>query len=201
MCRDNKALTGIILAGGKSRRMKQNKSFLPIDGKPMIEVLIGKLSNIFAELIIVTNSITSYQYLRKGKITLVKDLIPNQGPLGGIYTGLVTSNNLYNFVIACDMPLPNIKLIKYMQKNSQGYDVVMPSFDKGLEPLFAIYSKTCLPSITESLSRKNPKIISFLSGVSVRYIQPAEIAKLDRGYLSFYNVNTPGDYSRVLKLR
>src|SRR3989338_5642445 len=110
-----RSMTAIVLAGGKATRMGgRNKAFLKIGGKTIIENLLDKLNPIFGKILIIANVpaqfnqslVTSYQNTK-----IISDIIPEKGPLGGIYTGLMTSRAKFNFVIACDMPFIDIWLI------------------------------------------------------------------------------------------
>ena len=185
--------TGMILAGGKSSRMGEDKSFILFSGKPLIENLIDKLSPLFEDLIIITNQPHLY---RKYGIKTQRDILPGRGSLGGMYTGLLFSKNMYNFIVACDMPFLNQDLVEYILKESNGYDVVVPERNGKFQPLCAVYSKNCIRPIETKLSRNNLKITDFFQYVQVKTITEKEIGKLDPQQLCFVNINTPQDYQR-----
>lgn len=187
-------VTGIILAGGKSSRFGKDKSFVLFNGKPLIEILIDKLSSLFEDLMIITNRPRLYE---KYKIRTETDLIKDCGPLGGIYTGLSTSNTRHNFFVACDMPFINSELIKYMCKNAYGYDVVVPKINNRYESLFAIYSKTCLKFIKLMLDKKIFKISKFFPKVVVREISENEVLSFVLPQEIFMNINTPEDLVKI----
>jgi len=183
-------MTGIILAGGKSRRMGEDKSFILFLGRPLIEVLIDKISPLFKDLIIVTNKPYLYQ---KYNVRTERGIVKDRGPLAGIHAGLVSSKDRYNFIFACDMPFLNQDLIKYMLKEIDGYDVVIPEYEGRLQPLCAIYSKQCIEPIENELSRNNLKIRDFLQYVKVRVIDEKEISRFISSQPFFANINTPQD--------
>ena len=183
-------ITGIILAGGKSSRMGEDKSFILFLGRPLIEVLIDKISPLFSDLIIVTNKPQLY---KKYGIRTEADLVKDKGPLAGIYTGLISSKDSYNFVFACDMPFLNQDLIKYILKEADGYDVVIPEYEGRFQPLCAIYSKECIAPIEDGLSKNKLKIIDFLKHVKVRRINEKEISRFISYQSPFVNINTPQD--------
>ena len=187
-------ISGIILSGGKSSRMGRDKASLPFPHKPMIEIMIDKLSVLFNELMIVTANPDLYS---KYGIRTVEDVIPQHGPLGGIYTGLLFSKNHYNFIIACDMPFLNPDLVRYMVQKINGYDLVVPEYGDQLQPLCAIYSKNCIESIKKELSRDNLKITYFFRNVKQKLITEEEIKKTDLQGLSFVNINTPEEYESL----
>jgi len=191
-----KNITAIILAGGKSTRMGQEKSLILFSGKPLIEVLIDKLSRIFNNLMIITNKPDLY---KKYGIEIHTDLLKNHGSLGGIYTGLFYSKTNYNFICACDMPFLNESLIKFMLKKAESYDVLIPQHNTRLEPLSAIYSKSCIAPIKEQLSKSNLKITDFFPSVEVKTITENEITSFDAEGKSFVNINTREDYKTICK--
>src|SRR5512135_1117094 len=97
-------MTAIILAGGNSARMGQNKAFLPVDGVPIIIRIHTLLAELFAEVIIITNQTELFKDFPSRTYA---DLIPDKGALGGLYTGVFFSEFEYSFCVACDMPFIN----------------------------------------------------------------------------------------------
>jgi len=187
----------IVLAGGESARIGTDKAFLKIGGKTLIEQILEKLLRIGDDVIVVTNSPERYNHLG---VRLVSDISPGKGALGGIYSGLKASKNEYSFVVACDMPFLNVNLIRYMTLLASGHDVVIPRVNGLLEPLHAIYSKRCIPSIERLLEKDDLKIVRFFSDVRVRYVEEEEINVLDPKHLSFFNINTLEDLEKARKL-
>jgi molybdopterin-guanine dinucleotide biosynthesis protein A len=191
-------MTAIILAGGENTRMGLNKALLKINTHTIIEHIIEVIKPLFSEILVVTNYPEDFEFL---KLRLVRDVTPTRGSLMGIYSGLLHSKTHYNFFFACDMPFVNPDLVKFMIGQSQGYDVVIPEGKKGLEPLHAIYSKSCIEPIKEQLGRSNPKIVDFFSQVKVKMIGQSTVAHFDPDQLSFFNVNTRADYLRALRIK
>ena len=187
-------MSAIILAGGKSSRMRTNKALLRLGSKSIIEIIVDKLADIFEEIIITTKSKALYSFL---KVKIVEDISIDHNSLLGIYTGLLNSSNFYNFVIACDMPFLNPALIRYMIEQRIGYEVIIPKVDEHLEPLHAIYSKECLKPIEELLSNGDLKIINFFPQVRARYINRDEIRSFDPEFKSFFNLNTNEEYEKA----
>lgn len=190
-------MTGIILAGGEGLRFnRRTKALLKIKGKTIIERLLVKLSSVFDDLIIITNNPELCIY----PIRAVKDIFPNKGSIGGLYTGLMYSKTEYNFVVASDMPFLNVRLIKYIKNICNGFDVVVPKVKSRYEPLHAIYSKNCAGVIGNQLGENNLKITDLFQSVRVKEIGEDVIKKIDPEFLSFFNINTPEDYQKALKL-
>ena len=183
----------IILAGGKSKRLGRNKIIEVIGGMTLLNRVINVLSAFNGEIIIVTAKDSSLaDTFTYPKISIVRDLYPGKGMIGGIITGLSASKNFYNLVVASDMPFLSPALIHYMISNAKGNDLVAYKNQNELEPLHAIYTKNCLP-ILEEIMLKDRRIFELLGQVKVRYLSPAEINQYDPKKISFFNVNTESD--------
>src|SRR3989338_6940699 len=174
-------MTAIILAGGESSRMGTDKAFLKIGNQPLIKRQIGVLRKIFEKIIIVTNSLPKYRGYKGIKI--ISDIIPHHGPLGGIYSGLLASSSTYNFVVACDMPFINQGLIRYIIRNRDNYDIIIPKIDRKYHPLFGMYSKNCLPIIEKRIKQQRLKVSSIFLKVKTNFISKREIRQFDPNLL------------------
>jgi molybdopterin-guanine dinucleotide biosynthesis protein A len=192
----NKDITGILLAGGKNSRMKKPKAFLEINGIRLIDHALSIYRKIFPELIIVTNDPLSYKDFTDSVI--VTDIYKEKGPLGGIYAGLFYAVNHHAFVAACDMPFLNEKLISYMIELSGHQDIVVPQTSDGFQPLHAIYSRKCLPSIKRLLQADKLKITGFYKEMHPHIIAEEEIKKFDTDLKVFQNINTPEELEKCL---
>lgn len=131
----------------------------------------------------------------------MEDLIKESGPLGGIFTGLCYSTTKRNFVVACDMPFINPAVIKLLLEEIGNYDAVIPDVDGEVEPLFALYSKNCIPVMFEHLQKQNLKIRDLLGKLKVKRIKAEDIHRVDPQHLSFFNINTEEDLRRALNLK
>jgi molybdenum cofactor guanylyltransferase len=183
-------MTGIILSGGGSRRMGTNKAFVRVGGERLIDRTVGLLRTIFQEVIIVTGE--PLDYLDQ-EATIVTDIVPQRGAIGGLYTGLFYATGEHAFVSACDMPFLNAAFIEYMISQAPGYDVVVPAPPDGLQPLHAVYARRCLPVIRSRVDRKLLKIADVYPGLRVLTIPPDILRTFDPEGRMFMNVNTPGD--------
>lgn len=185
-------MTAIILAGGKAGRMGgKDKAFLEIDNQPLISLQLRLLRKLFAKIIVVTNSPEKYSGLKGVKVT--PDIVPHQGPLGGIYSGLKASRSLCNFVIACDMPCIDTGLIEYMYNKSSGYDAVVPKINNRYEPLYSIYSRNCLAPIARLLDKGIFKVNKLFPAIKVKEITEKEVRQFAIGVNVFTNINSKED--------
>lgn len=210
--------SGIVLAGGKSRRMGRDKAWIELGGQPLIVRVVERLRRVCDEIVVVANDFGPLQNL---DVVLVRDAFPGSGSLGGIYTGLEKATSPFAIAVACDMPFLNIALLRYMLAQSPGFDLVIPSVpdehrgalptasatgarptakDAHLHPLHAIYAKTCLAPMEQAIRRGDLRLISFHAGLRIRHISAAEVERFDPQHLSLFNVNTPQDleYARQL---
>jgi molybdopterin-guanine dinucleotide biosynthesis protein A len=187
-------MTGIILSGGENSRMGENKAFIVIDGERLIDRILKIFNDLFEEIIVVTNSPLDYLDL---DVTLVTDIYPGKKALGGIYTGLFYATGSHAFVAACDMPCLNPRFIAWMMEQAPAYDIVVPETPDGLEPLHAIYAKSCLPHMKRRIIQDKLKITGFYKGLKCLTI-PSSIQKpFDPESRMFLNVNTGDDLARL----
>ncbi|MCA9874508.1 MAG: molybdenum cofactor guanylyltransferase [Anaerolineales bacterium] len=189
-------VTVAIMAGGKSSRMGTDKSFVLFQGRPLIEVVLERVAGLGAETLLVTNNPPAYAHLG---LPMFSDVLPDNGPLGGIYTAVLRAAHPYVLVVACDMPWLNPALLRYQLDLRHTADIVVPRWEKFPEPLHAVYSKACLPAIEANLEAQMLKITSFFGRVQVRFVNREEIEKVDEDGRSFANLNTPDELQSAQK--
>jgi molybdopterin-guanine dinucleotide biosynthesis protein A len=187
-------MTGIVLAGGESRRMGRDKAFLKLDGVPLIEHVLRTLRSIFPRIIIVTNNPSAYALY---DAVVVTDAVYKRCPLTGIYSGLLHSTDEYNFVAACDMPFLNPGLISYMTGLVKDHDIVVPMIAGRVEPLHAIYSKKLLPIIEKRLQGDALQVRGIFEEARLRYVTETEIDRYDPERRSLKNLNTLEEYKEA----
>lgn len=187
-------VTGVILAGGQSSRMGSNKALLPFQGGRFVEAIYRQFSELFPEVLLVTNNPEQYAFLPCRKVV---DIYPGLGALAGLHAGLHHAANPHIFAAACDMPWLKSALIRRLAALRHDCDVVIPQGENGLEPLHALYGKPCLGPMEESLSSNRRRIISFFPQVQVQQMAKEQIAAIDPDFDSFRNVNTPEDYYQL----
>jgi molybdopterin-guanine dinucleotide biosynthesis protein A len=187
-------ISAVVLAGGRSRRLGMDKSLLRVNGRWLLEQILGAVSALSDDLILVG---TSRRQFARLPARVVPDDFPGGGPLAGIYSGVKAMRHQRGLFLACDMPFLNLHLLRYMVLLSSDFDVVIPSIEVKTEPLHAIYSQACADPIRASLERKDQRVVSFFPQVRVRYVSPSEIDLLDPEHLSFFNINTAEDLARA----
>ena len=189
-----------MLAGGKNLRLGRNKALESIGDKSLIERVAERLGPLTSRIIIVTSQ-EKLQLPAGCQAEILTDVYDNTGPLSGIYTGLLASRSLQSIVVACDMPFLNIGLLRYMLELSRDFDAVVPRLDERMiEPLHAVYSRSCLDNMKTRLENNQLKVHAFLETVNVRYVERVECQKYDPQLLSFFNINYQSDLDRAIKL-
>jgi len=188
--------TAVILAGGKSSRMGRPKALLLFDSEPLIVHIVRALTRMFAETIVVAAPGQELPHLRA---TLVRDEVPHQGPVGGIYYGLRAAKGHFCFVTSCDVAFLNLPLISYLLSQISDCDVVVPYWQERFQPLHAVYRQSVLPLLKEQLDRGELRPIFLYEKVRTRKIDEDEIRHFDPDGLSFLNMNTLEDYESALR--
>ena len=192
-------VTGVLLAGGKSRRMGSDKRFLTVGERPLLERSCTVLSRIFERVCIV---IAQDSPPLEAQIPVLRDLIPSSGSLGGMYTGLQQAATAYIFLAACDMPFIHEGLVQYMVGQKDDVDIVLADWNGRPQPTHAVYNRNCQSVVEELIRSGDLKLQRLLANPSlrVRLVREDEIREIDPDGRSFLNVNTPSDLVRARAL-
>ncbi|MBI3743911.1 MAG: molybdenum cofactor guanylyltransferase [Chloroflexi bacterium] len=194
-------VTGVILAGGRSRRLGRDKRLEPFAGETLFARVAKRLGEVCDEIVAVAADEDSRAALPNVEaVRVVNDVYPDRGSLGGIYSGLAAATNTWSIVVATDMPFLNVRLLTHLLSLREGYDAVVPMVEGFPEPTHAAYAKTCLKPIEARIQRNDLKIAKFFEDVHVRFVEEAELRRFDPDLDSFFNVNTPEDLERAQSL-
>ena len=185
-------VTGVLLAGGKSRRMGEDKRYLVVGEQTLLERGLAVLRSFFQEVLVVIAQDSPPLDL---DARVVRDLVPDCGSLGGLHTGLTQAITPYIFVVACDMPFLDPAVIAQFTSRRATADIVMAKLAAQLHPMHALYGKQCLPVVEQMIRARQLKIQEIVSHASlrVRYVTEADLLAIDPSGRSFKNVNTPAD--------
>lgn len=187
-----KHVTAAVLCGGKSRRMGFDKAFLMDQEQYLLLQTVRELQLLFEQTVLVSNTKAKFEDRTDfGNILVLEDLYTEKGPLGGISTALCQVQTEYIFVMACDMPLPDISLIGRMYRKLGQEQVLVCSHQGRLEPLFAFYHKSCLPVFEKQIKKGELKPRSAYSclKVGMYYLSDEETKYI-------VNLNTPEDVQK-----
>jgi molybdopterin-guanine dinucleotide biosynthesis protein A len=199
----------IILAGGHSRRMGQDKRRLRLwgaAGPTLLEHIVTLAGAVCPEVIVVLNDPEAWPAL---PARLVIDAYPGTGPLGGLATGLAALVASQALLLACDLPLLQPALLRALVATPLIEDALVPrrlateggsANDLTAEPLLAVYHQSCLPTLTTVLARDERRMGAALSCLAVRYLDPSWWMRFDPDGQSFLNLNRPEDLTRATQL-
>lgn len=194
-------VSGIVLAGGRSRRLGRDKAVEPFQGQPLIRRVIERIRPLTGEIVVsVADADRGNALPLDPEHRVAVDIYADSGSLGGIFAGLSAANCPWGLVVACDMPFISQALCRHLLALREGWDAVVPMPGEYPEPTHALYSKTCLPHIEDKLRANELKISGFFDNVRVRYVGEEEIRGFDPELRSFFNVNSPEDLARATAL-
>jgi len=183
--------SGILLAGGKSSRMGQDKAFMKFGEKFLFEFSLSVLKN-FSEDILISSSDQRFDI--QG-IIRVEDEMPGLGPISGLYTCLPKIKNKSAIILACDLPLISAEVIETLIRNSEGYEITIALNHLDLpEPLIGIYSSSIIPSLENMIKMKNYKLQDLVKTAKTNLIKIPNVSDE-----IFQNINNQSDYNSLLE--
>lgn len=194
----NSNITGIVLAGGQSRRIGFNKAEAEVSGETMLNRMIEKLKELCPTILVSTGSM-NYQGI---SCTQIPDEFPQCGPLCGIYSVLKASASNLNLIVSCDIPLVSVSLLKYIVSKAKesGAMITLPVDSTGQQQLLcAVYNKNILPVLKQQIDANQLKMKSILDLVPIEYINISKEHPLYNEY-AFTNVNTMSSLQQVREL-
>lgn len=180
--------------------MGKDKALLPFLGIPLIKRLRDRFSDMGEELLVITNDFSGYQDLA---VPLYKDIIPDRGALGGLYTALSISKNPLVGLIAADLPFASPALMAHLIKSllTSNAQAAIPSTERGLEPLHAVYRRdTTLPLVKEAIDQNLWRMNDWFDQAEILILPPEETRKVTASKYTFLNLNTPKDLQKAEKL-
>lgn len=180
-------LTAIILAGGKSSRMGEDKGLLDLDGKPMIQHVIDAVRPLVQDILIVSNQEDYEQF----GYTVFEDEYREKGPMGGIYTGLKNSPTKDNFILSCDIPLIQTAFLNWLITQHQESHITIPKIGKQEHHMIGIYPRSIIGKYKQSINQNELKlkIINEEIGCRLVEVDPNEFSEE-----IFRNINKKEDY-------
>jgi len=210
--------TLLIVAGGSSRRMGTDKLLLPVPPKeiPLVRLVAERLLPLATNVIVIANDpgvcaavgSLAQEAVRHGQdgmhagtvVSCLQDDTPGEGPLGGLATGLRRIDG-WALTVAGDMPFISAACCRFLiGRTGMGCDAVVPVVDGQSQPLHAVYSRRCLPSVEKAMAAGKRRMDSFWNEVRVRFIPEEQLRAYDSDLLTFTNVNTPAEWKEARAL-
>ncbi|MBN2347013.1 MAG: molybdenum cofactor guanylyltransferase [Candidatus Aminicenantes bacterium] len=185
-------LAAVILAGGRSRRMRREKALLPLGRRTLIEAVIEQVRPFFKSILISASDPEKFAFLG---LPVIMDEEPGQGPLRAILTALHASPCRGNFVMACDIPVVHLPFLKRILALAPRHEIVVPRYRDGkFEPLFAAYDRGIASAIARQVAAGDLRISSLFRTCRTEFVA------MD-GQDWFRNLNTIEEYHDYLKSR
>lgn len=196
--------TTIILAGGKSSRMGENKAFMEIAGVRVIDRLVNTFSPISEEVIMIVNQPENYLSLHGVKKLVDIETFRGNGPLAGIYTGLLAAKTDYCFVVACDMPFASGVLSQWLIEECEwgDKDAAIPRHNGRIHPLFGAYHTRISQQICNNLTAGERKMETLINSIHARIVETSDSpAHFQANWDNvLWNMNTRSDFERAQQL-
>lgn len=180
--------SGIILAGGKSSRMGNDKALMELKGVPMIQHVADVLKSICNEIIIASNNTTHHTFGDTG----VSDNYTNSGPKAGLEAGLRIAQNDRCFVLSCDTPFVHLQILEKL--TLENTDAVVATCSNQVHPLIGIYTKTSLSVLEEQLKQGDFKMYHLLERLHTTYVD-FPVAEIE----AFQNINTQEEWNQSIE--
>lgn len=201
---EKREITTILLAGGQSKRMGKDKAFLKLNGKTFFRIIIEKISKYSNQIIISTNKDKNLYLPDISDLTIhplfVKDKNLYSGPLNGIISCIPYVKNKFIFIATCDTPLLNPDLIPFLLDKINNYDAVIPVINEKKQFLNTIYTKNALNIANNLYSAGKRSLYAWTNLLNVKEIHQKELEAVKNSLLSYWSINTPEDYTRLLDI-
>ncbi len=187
--------TSIILCGGESKRMGNDKAFIKINGFYLIDIIIDRLKKLSKNIILVVDKQEKYAQIVKCKdVEILEDENKKFGPIEGMRVGLKKTYDDAAFVCACDMPLLDIECVKEIYKHmDKSIDCVVPRVNHRLHPLHGIYKKSVIPQLEYMVNNDIRMVKYLINNVKTKFVESfgCNIEK------SVTNINSPEDLEKL----
>lgn len=192
-------LTGIVLAGGRSRRLGQDKCRLPFGGTTLLSHVVGRVAQACTPVIVVARAASDYPDCGA---RVVGDRRPGAGPLAGLAVGLAATDTACAAVVACDAPFIAPALLRGLLGLAPDWDAVVPVIAGRAQPLCAVYRREVATVAEVMLARGERAAHRLLAqpGLRVRRVPEDALRAWDPDLVSFVGINTPDDYDRAREM-
>lgn len=209
--RAEESVTGIVLAGGRSRRMGRDKAFIELAGRPLLRWVLDALEAVSDQQLIVGREPARLRPFGE----VVTDKLAARGPLTGLHAGLKAAETDLCLVVACDLPLVRSDLLVLLRRAIGPMHAAVPylgegpipepgdfstSKEAGLQPLLAAYRRRCIQPLEKLLMDGSVPTNALFSLVKTRILGPEEWRAVDPHGRSFFNVNAPHDLDEAIRL-
>lgn len=190
-------INGFVLAGGKSRRMGQDKGWMRLEGQP----LVLRAAEILRPAVHTVTLLAPPDRYGKLGFPAIADLWPDHGPLAALCTGLIFSDAAWNLFLACDLPRVSSRFMELLVRRVEAAHAhaVVPRVRDRWHPLCAAYHVRCRKAFERALQQRQLKIIDLFEELQPEAITPEELAAAGLSEAEFANLNTPEEWARLAR--
>jgi molybdopterin-guanine dinucleotide biosynthesis protein A len=195
-------INAYLLAGGRSTRFGRDKALVEFDGAPMLLRMRALLTAVTKEVNVIA---APHRYADLG-ITATSDRWEGQGPLAGIITALLTTEETgqaeWNLIIGCDMPFLTREWLVYLVQRAQASraEVVTPQSAQGLEPLCSCWRTSAAAKLQQAFEGGTRKITQAMKPLQMEVVDEADWKRFDTAGRLFWNMNTAADYEEAKRI-
>lgn len=189
----------LVLAGGKSQRMKENKILTKLGDKPLLLHVTEKILGLASEVVVVVgknDELEKYTAILPSPVTILKDSAEGKGPLMGILTGMQKMISEYAMVLPCDSPFIKKEVLEYLFNKAQGADAAIPRWpNRNIEPLHAIYRiSSAITAAKAAIKADEFLVLDMIKRLKkVVYLNTSNLRKFDQDLVTFFNINRQED--------
>ncbi len=192
-------LDGVVLAGGRSRRLDLDKALLRFGDAPLLKIVVDRVTRVCDRVVVAVDRLERYQELRLSA-RFVADATPGLGPLSGLQSGLRACGAKHVLVVACDLPFLNVNLLRFMANLPRFYQALVPWSEGRWQPLCAIYARSCLELVDATVAAGGGSIQQLLERLDVQRLDEEEMRRLDPQGLNFLNLNERSDLDKAWQM-
>lgn len=185
-------LSAYIIAGGKSSRMGTDKGLLTFKNETFVQRIWNILQTISTSVFVITSN---KKYSALG-LTIIEDIFPEKGPVGGIHTALHHSVYENVIIISCDAPFVSVEFWEWLLQEHQksNAEVTFPTLAGKDYPLLGIYTKNVENEFYQAIKKEQLKLRSLVSQLKCNIVNVS--TKFEH---NLYNINTPEEYQKLVK--
>ena len=203
------AVAGYVLAGGASRRFGKDKALVELGGKPMLLRMLAAVDQARSRDELVCDAVTVGSEDRYHTVwtRCVEDRWPGEGPLGGIVTALLYTQEQrpqcdWNLIVGCDMPFLTAEWLRFLTERAakSEAEVVLPHSVQGPEPLCACWRTDAVETLRVAFERGVRKVTEGIALLSAEVLDEAEWKRFDNAGRLFSNMNTAQDYEEARRI-
>ncbi|MCH7885242.1 MAG: molybdenum cofactor guanylyltransferase [Planctomycetes bacterium] len=191
---------GIVLCGGRSRRMGTSKAWLRFGDEYGLQRIVRLLGGVVGPVVVAARQGQNLPPL-PANVSVVHDHPDHRGPLSGILAGFAALEGQCDaaFVTSCDQPLLRPALVRCLIERLGVHAAVVPRHEGRLHPLTAVYRLGTRALLTELLTQHQWRVQTYVERCEALIVEAHSLSSEDQDFVSFWNANDPAEYQRIVR--